>query len=360
MKNYAGNPGRSSHAMSVMASEKIYECRERIARLFHSRHPENVVFTYNATYALNMALQSLLPRNPGHIIISDTEHNSVIRPVNALTAKGWRYSVISSYGTDEQILDSIRKSIRRDTVMAVLSHRSNVCGITLPIEKIGALLAQKDITYIVDASQSAGSVDIDIEKAGIDALCAPGHKGLYGAQGCGFILFSEKYESTDRSLFPRPFIYGGNGINSLDRSMPPFLPERLEGGTLSTPAIAGLCEGIKFVTGLGVENIGLHEKKLKRHLTEALSAMRKVTLYATDKSDGGTVLFNVDGVSSQTVASELDSLGICVRSGFHCSPLAHKMLKTGEDGAVRVSFGIFNTESEADVLARAVKRISGR
>lgn len=359
MKNYAGNPGRSSHVMSVKASEKIYECRELLAKLFHSEHPENVVFTYNATYAINMALQSLLPKEPGHIIISDIEHNSVIRPISALSAKGWRYSVISSYGSDEEILDSIRKSIRRDTVMAVLSHRSNICGITLPIEKIGKMLSDKGIIYIVDASQSAGSADIDIERSKIDALCMPGHKGLYGVQGCGAILFSERYGSDDKAL-PKPFIYGGNGINSLDRSMPPFLPERLEGGTLSTPAIAGLCEGLRFVSGIGVENIGAHERMLKHRLTHTLSSMKKVTLYATDKSEGGTVLFNVSDMSSEAVASELDRDGICVRSGFHCSPLAHKMLKTGDDGAVRVSFGIFNTENDADRLAHAVKRIIGR
>lgn len=357
MRYYCGNPGRSGHKLSVAASQKIYECRSRIASMFHSDSPEQVVFTYNTTYALNIAIKSMACRGD-HILISNLEHNSVLRPVNSLLAHGISYGIYdASYESKEEILRSIKSNIRPNTKIIVAIHSSNISPINLPIEEIGKLCKSRNIAFIVDAAQSAGTYDIDINKCGIDALCAPGHKGLYGPQGCGFILFSDKYKDLIPEMYLKTFIEGGNGINSIERSMPSFIPERFEAGTLSTPAIAGLDAGIRFVKSVGTETIFAHENKLRKRLTYILSNTEGITLYGPKNADGGIVLFNADNFTPSELADELDRSGICVRSGLHCSPLAHKALNTREDGAVRVSFSIFNNLNEVEVFYKKLKYI---
>ncbi len=358
MQKCGGNPGRSSHSMSVSAAEKIYNCRKEIADLVGSSHPENVVFTYNATYAINMAINALCGKEPCHILISDIEHNSVIRPVSALCNKGYSYSVFSTSGSECEIMCSIADNITDKTKLCIVSHASNICGITLPIEKIGRFLERKNIKFIIDASQSVGSKNINIKYCRADAICAPGHKGLYGPLGVGFTVFSDKYSHENDSSTLCCFAMGGNGINSFDKDMPPFLPERLEAGSLAAPLISGLCEGVKFVKDYGIPNIGIHEKKLKSRLTSMLSDIKNVIVYAREHTDGGIVLFNVCGMPSDRVSGILNYMGICTRSGFHCSPMAHQFLKTGDNGAVRASIGLFNTASDIDALYYSVKDIA--
>lgn len=356
MSSYCGNPGRSGHALSMRAAEKIYDCREAISRLFNVSAPTNVVFTPNTTYALNIAINAFA-RKRGHVLISDVEHNSVYRAVASLSRIGVDYDIftVDPY-SDENTLRSIKNRLRSNTSLLVCAHVSNVCGITLPIEKIGGLCKKYGVRFTVDAAQSAGTHPIDMQKCNIDALCCPGHKGLYGPQGTGFVVFSDKYSAEGAASGLTPFVYGGNGVNSAEKKMPDFLPERYEGGTLNTPGIAGLSEGIDFVGKIGEDNIFRHVCSLFDRSAEMLSSLPEVEIYHPDLK-GGCLLFNVKDMDSDTVADLLNDEGLCLRGGLHCSPLAHKKLKT-QKGAVRASFSYFNSPSEAEALFRAVKHIA--
>ncbi|MDD6799437.1 MAG: aminotransferase class V-fold PLP-dependent enzyme [Firmicutes bacterium] len=357
MRTYCGNPGRSSHRLSRAASEKIFECRTLLAEMFGSGLPENVVFTYNATYALNIAIKALCAKN-SHAIISNTEHNSVYRPVSVLSGRGdLSFDVFDAFSTNtEDVMNSIRRMRRRDTKTIIVSHASNICGVCLPLYEIGRYCAENGIVFIVDASQSAGSHSIDMRRCNIDALCAPSHKGLMGPQGGGFVIFGDKYDDVSGLL---TFAEGGNGINSFDSAMPDFLPERFEAGTLATPVIAGLCEGVKTVSNVGTDAILAHQKALKKRFTDRLANTPNITVYAPEFTDGGIVLFNIVGVPAYEAAETLDRYGVCVRSGFHCSPLAHEKLETGENGALRASFSMFNTESEVDKVFNIIRTAFG-
>jgi len=355
MRCYCGNPGRSSHKLSLAAAEKIYECRTVLASLFGSTHPENVIFTPNDTYALNIAIKAVARRGD-HFLISNAEHNSVIRPLCALGKNGVSYSVFDAFESDpEKLTAKLRAKILPNTRAVICTHASNICPLELPIEKIGALCREKNILFIVDAAQSAGTRNIDIQRMGIDALCAPGHKSLYGPQGSGFVIFSDRFAGRASSL--RTFAEGGNGINSLEAYMPDILPERFEAGTLSTPCIAGLCEGAKLIAQKGCGGIFEHETMLYRQLFEMLINTPKITVYAKELPPGSILLFNAEGLSSSRLAERLSDSGICVRSGFHCSPLAHKRLGTGENGAVRVSFGMYNNLSEVECFYAVLSKI---
>lgn len=355
MRDYCGNPGRSAHRLSLRAAEEIYRVRCLAAEMFGCSQPENVVFASNATYALNMALKGLL-KSGDHVLISEIEHNSVLRPIERLTKTGVKYDVypVAAGGVqleDKALLNTIREKIRPNTVLVVANHVSNVCGMRLPIRKIGALLREKRVPFLVDASQSAGVYDLHVENDGISYLCMAGHKGLLGPQGTGMLIVGAE------AAVPEPFADGGNGINSLDPSMPDFLPERMEAGTLATPGIVGLGAGMRYA-GAMMQEIRENNHRMYRRLMEMLCNSCGVTVYAKEAQAGGTILFNVDGVSSNSVAAALDEKGICARSGFHCAPLAHRMLKTNENGAVRISFGFGNKMAEAEHFAKALKEIN--
>jgi len=333
MREYCGNPGRGSHRMSLVASSKIYECRERIARFFSAPSPDNAVFTMNTTYALNIAIKSTVSRGD-HVLISSVEHNSVYRPIRALTDRGViSFDIFDAFAQD--ITAEINRKLKQNTRLLICTHSSNICGKSMPIAEIGAFLKKKNIKFIVDGAQSAGHTDINVQKMNIDILCVPGHKGLYGPQGCAALIFGNS--DIGKTVFE-----GGGGINSLDEHMPDFLPERFEAGTLPTPNIVGLSEGIRFVQTQGINSIHEKEEFLCRECAVRLHDMKKVKLY----SDSGIILFNIREKSPVEVCEILDKNGICVRGGFHCSPLAHRAIGTGEDGAVRVSFSFFNERSE--------------
>jgi len=240
--------------------------------------------------------------------------------------------------------------------LAVFTHASNVCGIKLPVKELCEEAHRKGIITIVDCAQSAGTHTIDIKKAYIDALCCPGHKGLYGPQGTGFVLFSDKYSDEKSISKLRTFVHGGNGVNSAENYMPPLLPERYEGGTLNTPGIAGLVEGIKFVNAQSAKDIFSHCSLLYNKAINMLYDIPDIVLYCPDIKYSSTLLFNINNIPSDIAADYLSSDGICVRGGLHCSPLAHKKLMT-ENGAVRVSLSCFNTASELDNLYRSLKNI---
>lgn len=356
MREYGGNPGRGSHKLALMAAEKIYECRDAVASFFASKHPENTIFTMNTTMAINMAIKGLLHRGD-HVLISDMEHNAVFRPIYKLAKNGdISYDVFPTHVLDEQrtpemICRGIEALIKPYTSMLICAHASNICSSTLPLMEIGALCRRHRILFVVDAAQSAGHHVIDMQQMGIHALCAPGHKGLLGPQGSGILLLGE-------GISADTLMEGGSGYRSLDGSMPEEAPERYEAGTLPTPAIAGLYEGIRAVKRIGgVEQIFRHEQALTAYLQERLLAMPSITVY-TPHHVGSVLLFNVNGRSADQVGNELDRKGICVRSGYHCSALGHTTLGTRNGGAVRVSPGIYNTVSHMDALVNILQELA--
>ncbi len=355
MTRYCGNPGRGSHSLSLLAARKIFECRSLIADMFGVGDIERIVFTMNTTYALNTVIKGLLNQGD-HVIISDMEHNAVLRPIWKLADEGViEYDVFSTMVKDARrsptlICAKIASLLRPNTKMVICSHASNICSAVLTIAQIGAFCQRHSLLFVVDAAQSAGHYPISVDKMGISALCMPSHKGLYGPQGGGIIALGE-------NIMLDTLIEGGNGINSLDAAMPDFSPERYEAGTLPTPIIAGLCEGLRAVNERGIKAISEHEASLFISAREALCNIPRISLYGADHV-GSTLLFSMSGMSSEQLASRLDSFGICSRGGFHCSALGHKTLGTPEDGAVRISFGIFNHHRDIDSLAKALSIIS--
>jgi selenocysteine lyase/cysteine desulfurase len=278
------------------------------------------------------------------------EHNSVRRPIERLADDGIiDYDVFDVRGRAETVVHRLEKLVRPSTRAIVCAHLSNICNIKAPIREIGEFCRRRGIAFIVDAAQSAGIVDIDLRKVRVDFLCIPGHKGLYGPQGCGIMMVSGRFPEL------KTLVEGGSGIHSLDPDMPSDLPERFEAGTLPTPAIAGLSEGITFVQSIGTRTIYEHECSMWRRLYCDMRSMKSVRVY--EDTPGAILLFNVDGFSPAQIAAELNRAGICVRAGLHCAPLAHKTLGTGDNGAVRVSFGIMNTARETDRFADALYSI---
>lgn len=339
-----GNAGRGSHRVALASAEKVYECREAAAKLFNCE-ADNVIFTYNATMALNTAIKGCIPYK-SHIITSDFEHNSVRRPVLKLVRENECVAETFISERSAKVVRNIEKLIREETSALVCIHRSNITGRTNPIGEIGRLCRNRGIIFIVDASQSAGNADIDMKRDNIDVLCTAGHKGLYGPQGTGLLIVRE-------GLDVKTLLEGGSGTDSLNEKMPIYYPDRLEAGTLSTPAIAGLCEGIKFVLKKGPENIHKRECDLWNRCRNALDTT-KITVY--DENDpGANFLFNIKGMTAAEVSHTLDKKGICTRSGLHCAPDAHKALGTVNEGAVRASFSCFTTEKEIDYFIKQVK-----
>lgn len=350
-----GNPGRSGHTLSMRAAETVYRARSAVASLFGSSSPECVVFTYNATYALNIAIHALI--RPGdHVVISNLEHNAVYRPIHGLAAKGIiTYDTFDAWGKEADVLRRLAEKLRPNTRLVVTLHRSNICNITLPVARIGQMLAARGIFYVVDASQSAGVCPLNVEENGVTALCAPGHKGLYGPTGTGFVLFS--HTAAAQMVDRPPLLSGGNGILSREPSMPTLLPERFEAGTLAAPALAALTAGIQVVRKIGIPALAKQERTLSHYAISQLTRIRGIRIYAPEERDGNVILFQHRERTPEQVAEVLDEAGICVRSGLHCAPLAHQRLGTLEGGAVRVSLGMYNTQRDVDALCDVLESI---
>lgn len=344
LKKYCGNPGRSSHKLSQQSGEAVYTARERVASHLGLSEPESIIFTYNATYALNIAIKSLI-KEGSHILTSDFEHNSVIRPLEALKkSRGIEYS---SFSAGDDLIASLQSALRPNTKGIVCSIASNVTGEGLPLEVLSDFASKNSLLLIIDASQAVGHIPIDLSKTPCTALCAPGHKGLFGIQGSGFLYMNSKAAADS-------FIEGGSGSDSLSKDMPLLLPEKYEGGTLSTPAIVSLSAGIKYIDRVGVNNIKERLDRLTNRTRELLSEIKGIKLY---RSGSGLISFNIDDIPSSLLAASLDDQGICVRGGLHCAPSAHKKLGTLKQGAVRVSFSYLNRDEDADKLYLAIKKI---
>ena len=355
LTEYSGNPGRSSHPISIQSAAKIYECREQISELLNAT-PESVIFTHNATTAINMVMKCAIGHGE-HFIISNMEHNAVYRPAIALNEQvGATFDTFDAFAPSEQLLRNIENKITPQTRAIVCTHASNICPLVLPIEQLGELCRRRGIFFILDAAQSAGREDICMKTQNVDALIMAGHKGLLAPMGVGVLVLSERLQ---QYLAARPtLIEGGSGIDSLGLKMPNFFPERFEAGTPSLPAIAGLCEGVKFIRNITPQAIRESEDYHYRRMREILLNTRNVTLYKPEYTNGSVLLFNIDGMESEHTASLFAEHGVYLRAGLHCAPLAHERLGTLAHGAVRASLGWATSSHDVETFARALTEIA--
>lgn len=345
--NNLASPGRGGYKAAMSAAETAWACREEAAALFHVPDPERVVFTFNATHGLNIAIKSLV--NPGdRVLISGYEHNAVTRPLHAIPNVDLCVARAPLFDQNA-MLTAFQRALDRGVDAVVCNQVSNVFGAVLPIEEIALLCQERGVPLIVDASQAAGVVPVDFEKLGAAFIAMPGHKGLYGPQGTGLLLCG--------SNLIRPILEGGTGSNSINQEMPEFLPDRLEAGTHNIAGIAGLLEGIRYVRRRGIKNIRMHETNLIQQLRKGLEQIPAVQLYASDRLEAqtGVLSFRVEGMDCEAVGEKLGDLGFALRAGLHCAPLAHETAGTLETGTVRASVSAFNTEREIQQLLSALQ-----
>lgn len=355
MKIYGANAGRGAYNMAVKTTEQIYECRKSVSNFFGAPQSENAIFTYNCTTALNMAIKGLASRG-AHFVISDLEHNAVLRPLEALKRNGiCTYSIASVDKDDFLTLKNFKNAIKSNTVAIVCTGASNVFGIVEPIKKIGELAHRSGIKFIVDAAQIAGVIPINMSKDNIDIICCAGHKGLYGLSGTGLLILGD-------GIKLNTVIEGGTGSNSAASVQPNFLPDRFESGTPNVPGIIALKKGIEFVESKTVEKIFNHEMNLLKYFQENTKTIKNVKLYTDLFSDSQNfapiISFNIDGYYSEEVADMLSVYGVCVRAGLHCAPLAHKKIGTEDIGTVRISPSVFTQKSDMDFLIKCVRKIA--
>ena len=348
-----GNCARGTHEEALDAARTVYDARVRLASLFGCPRVDHVAFTANSTEALNMAINGLI--DPGdHVISTDLEHNSVLRPLYRLEAEhGAELSFVSADKLGNVDYADFERLMKPNTRAVVCTNASNLTGTVLDIERIAKTAHSHGALMIVDASQTAGCWPIDMKKMGIDVLCFTGHKGLMGPQGTGGICVKEGIEI-------RPFKVGGSGVQSYSRTHPAEYPTRLEAGTLNGHGIAGLGAAAKFISETGVENIHAKERSLMLRFYEGVKNIEGVTVYGDfTKDKTAIVALNIRDYESGEVSYELSQgYGIATRPGAHCAPRMHKALGTAEVGAVRFSFSFYNTEEEIDEAIRAVAELA--
>ena len=354
MREKGANPGRSGHRLSLAAAETVYACRKALASYFHAPGAQCVAFTLNATYAINFAVQGALWNKPGaHVVVSNLEHNAVMRPLRLL---GVPYTAaVADLADDAVTLQHFTAALRTDTALVAVTHASNLCGRVLPIAQLGALCRKRGIPFLVDASQSAGMLPIDMQACGIEYLCLPGHKSLYGPMGTGVFIAAH-----GETL--HPLVAGGTGSNSVDFEQPDLMPDRFESGTVNAPGIAGLHAGLRYVRNRG-DAAYSREMRLARMLYDGLHVIPGVRLYTPRPFFGGyvpVVPFNIGERSSVEVTERLDKLGFALRGGLHCAPAAHRAFGTLEQGMARASIGAFNTPEHIAGLLEAVRHIAAK
>ena len=345
-------PGRGSYRQALAASRLVFEAREAIAGLFGIKDSARVIFTHSATEALNLAVKGLL--KPGdHVISTTMEHNSLVRPLHLAEQSGVEVTWVP--GDHNGLVESrqIAAAIRVNTRLVAITHCSNVTGAILPIGEIGAMTRNAGIRLLLDAAQSAGTLPIDVNALNIDLLAAPGHKGLFGPQGTGFLFIAEGVELT-------PLLAGGTGGFSASDRQPDTIPERFESGTMNTPGIAGLKAGVEFVRTTGIAAIRRKEAELVTQLLEGIERIPGVVIYTpgSEEMRGGVVSFTLTGRDPAEIGFRLDSeYDIAVRVGLHCAPTAHRTIGTFPAGTIRVSPGYFNSGEDIEIFLRALSTI---
>ena len=351
--NTIGNAGRGAHAPTLNASRLIYDTREKLAALFGTPDPSRIAFTCNATEALNIAIHGAI--HPGeHVITTACEHNSVLRPLYLKEKEGTELTIIPADKKGRIRYDLLESSVKSNTSAIVLTHASNLSGNVTDLAFVSNFAKKHGLLLIVDASQTAGSLPINVVKMGIDILCFTGHKGLFGPQGTGGLYVRE-------GLTLSPLKSGGSGIHSFDRQHPTDMPTALEAGTLNGHSIAGLNAGLDYILSTGVKNIHAKEISLARRFVNGISDISDLKLYGDIDAPLRTpiISLNIGNMSSASVSDILwEDYEICVRAGAHCAPLMHKTFGTEKQGAVRFSFSCFNTEAEIDTAIRAMHEIA--
>lgn len=351
MMNYGANPGRSGHKSALKTSRGVFETRQLLSKFFNTANPMNIIFTFNCTESLNLGIKGVLKAGD-HVITTSMEHNSVLRPIKYLEKIGVESTIINA--NSQGLIDpsDIEKAIRANTKLIVTTHMSNLVGTIVPIEEIGAIAKKHDLIYLVDGAQSAGLYDIDVKKMNIDMLAFPGHKGLLGPQGTGGLYINEDLDI--EGLFQ-----GGTGSDSSSMIQPDVWPDRFESGTVNAPGVIGLGTGVKYIMENGMGKLRSHEVELAKHFIEEAKKIDGIKLYGPlDHRQGPVVSLNIRNLDSSEVSYILDNeYNIAVRPGLHCAPLAHKTIRTLNQGAVRFSFGIFNSHEEIEEAVKALKQI---
>ena len=349
---HMGNAGRGANEASLDASRIIYDTREKISNLFNLNNPSQVAFTSNSTESLNTAIKGILTVKD-HAITTSLEHNSVLRPLYELENEGMELSIVESDENGNINYDDFEKLIKENTKAIVCTHASNLVGNVLDVKRIGEIAKKHNLIFIVDASQSAGVFEIDMEDMNIDILCFTGHKGLLGPQGTGGICVKEGVEI-------RPLKVGGSGVDTFSKTHPNAMPTMLEAGTLNGHAIAGLNAALDYLQEEGIDNIQRKEEELMFRFYNGIKDIKDIKIYGNfENKRAAIVVFNIGNIDSSAFSDELSfAYDISTRPGAHCAPLMHKAMNTVEQGAVRFSFSHYNTEEEIDIAINAVKEIA--
>jgi cysteine desulfurase family protein len=364
MSRYAtdlgASAGRGAYHEAVETGRLINECRRRLNRLFHGKRPEHFVFTLNCSDALNMAIHGLIdPREKAHAICTHIDHNSILRPLRAMEERGWitttRVPVDPQTGLVDP--DEIRAAIRCDTRLIAITHASNVTGSVQPIGAIGRIAREAQIPFIVDAAQSAGHLPIDVQADCIDLLAAPGHKGLLGPLGTGFLYVRPGIEEILQTIKQ-----GGTGsVSELDRQ-PDFMPDKYEPGSHNAIGIIGLSEGVRWILDKGIDALAAHDRDLSSTFIEGFDGIEGLTYYGPRgvRDRVGVFSVRIDGYEPHELSATLESsFGILTRSGIHCAPLAHEAIGTAPlGGTTRFSFGPFLTPQDVSFAADALSQIA--
>lgn len=348
-----GNPGRGVHAGALDASRTVYEARSNLAKLFHAENPSCIAFTANATQALNTAIKGVL--NPGdHVITTALEHNSALRPLYEMEARGVEISILPADSRGCIRYDDFEAALQENTRAIICTHASNLTGNVLDIRRIGRIAKAHDLLFVVDASQTAGAIGIDVQEMQIDILCFTGHKALLGPQGTGGLAVRP-------GIAVRPLLTGGSGVQSHSRSHPVQMPTALEAGTLNAHGIAGLNAAVQYLLQTGPEEIRRREQALMRRFLDGITGIPGITLYGDFSAPERCpiVSLNLWDWDSALVSDALSQRwGIATRPGAHCAPLMHRALGTVQQGAVRFSFSHFNTEEEIDTAVAALRELA--
>ena len=355
MREVGANPGRSGHRLAVEAERIRFDAREALAQLFNARDPLRVIFTLNATAAINLVIRGILA--PGdHVVTTSMEHNSVMRPLRALEGQGVALSVVPCAPDGSLVPETLEAHLRPETRLIVVNHASNVCGTVLPVREIGMLARRRGIVLLVDAAQTAGCWPIDIEADNIDLLAFSGHKELLGPTGTGGLVIRDGFDLDSLPCL----IWGGTGSRSEQETQPDFLPDKYESGTPNLVGLAGLDAGVRYILEWGPEQARSHARQAAEQLITGLSAIPGVRVLGTrdPARQTATVSFTVEGLSSSQIAFALDDqFDIMCRPGLQCAPVAHRTLGTFPEGAVRLAPGPFTTEDQIEQALAAVATV---
>ena len=354
IENGAFNINRGSYEGAYEAGSAVLDTREMLKDLFNCPNSKNVVFTPSVTYSLNFFIKGFL--KPGdHVLVTSVEHNAVMRPLVQMEKLGVEFDAVPCDEEGGVTADDFRAYIKENTKAIITTHASNVCGTIIPIEEIGALCKEKGLVYAVDTAQTAGILNIDMQKANIDFLAFTGHKGLLGPQGIGGFIASDKLEG-----LIDPVISGGTGSLSDSEEIPDFLPDRFDSGTLNLPGIIGLHQALVYLKEAGIDNMRKEKMEITKYFLDQVKEIDGVKVAGKKTVEGrlGVVSIDFEGFDNSIVSFYLSSkYKIMTRVGMHCAPRAHKTLKTFPQGTVRFSFSHFNTKEEVDVCIDAIKTI---